>query len=410
MTTRRAFLGATPAAALWSSFAGSLQAAGSPINESFWSMVRSQFPLDPAIIYLNAANVCPASRLVIDRHLEYLRDFHANPSFQNRDKYVQLRESLRSKAAAMLRVSADEIAITRNTSEANNIIVQGIDLKAGEEVVITDHNHPSNREAWQVRARRHGFIVKSVPVAVPARSVDELAVSIEKAITPKTRVIAVTHVTSTTGILYPARRIAELARSRGVHFHLDGAQTFGGIDVDLRELGCDSYSASAHKWPMGPLENGILYLKADRIGRVWPSIVTAGWAEDLKGARKFEVFGQRDDPRIVALESAVDFLNLVGMTNVEARVRMLCTRAKNGLAQLSNVELKTNREADLSGGVVKFRLRNKPTKQAYDTLWNKHRLAIAMTASGDSEGLRFSPHVYNSPEEIDRAIEAVKSL
>jgi selenocysteine lyase/cysteine desulfurase len=135
MTTRRAFLGATPAAALWPSFAGSLQGAGSPVNESFWSMVRSQFPLDPAIIYLNAANVCPASRLVIDRHLEYLRDFHANPSFQNRDKYVPLRESLRSKVAAMLRVSADEIAITRNTSEANNIIVQGIDLKAGEEVV-----------------------------------------------------------------------------------------------------------------------------------------------------------------------------------------------------------------------------------------------------------------------------------
>jgi selenocysteine lyase/cysteine desulfurase len=339
-----------------------------------------------------------------------LRDFHANPSFQNRDKYVPLRESLRSKIAVMLRVTADEIAITRNTSEANNIIVQGIDLKPGEEVVITDHNHPSNKEAWQVRARRHGFVIKSAPVTVPARSADELAVSIEKAITPKTKVIAVTHLTSTTGILYPARRIAEMARSRRIHFHLDGAQTFGGLDVNLAELGCDSYSASAHKWPMGPLENGILYLKADRVDRVWPSIVTAGWAEDLKGARKFEVFGQRDDPRIVALESAVDFLDLVGMTNVEARLRMLCTRAKDALSRLPNVEMKTNREAELSGGVVKFRLRNKPTKVAYDTLWNKNRLAIAMTASGDAEGLRFSPHVYNSIEEIDKAVEAVKSL
>ena len=161
---------------------------------------------------------------------------------------------------------------------------------------------------------------------------------------------------------------------------------------------------------MGPLENGILYLKTERVERVWPSIVTAGWAEDLKGARKFEVFGQRDDPRIVALESAVDFLNLVGMPAIEARLRTLCTRAKDRLTQLSNVEVKTNREADLSGGVVKFRLRNKPTKAAYDTLWNKHKLAIAMTASGDSEGLRFSPHVYNSMEEIDKAVEAVKSL
>jgi selenocysteine lyase/cysteine desulfurase len=401
-------MAAVPAA--WTSFASMLQAAKSPADDSFWGLVRSQFPLDPNLVYLNAANVCPASRLVMDRHIEYLRDFHANPSFQNRDKYFGMRESLRAKVAGLLRVTPDEIAITRNTSEATNVIVQGIDLRAGDEVVLTDHNHPSNKEAWEVRARRHGFVVKSVPVPVPARSVDDLAAGIEKAITPKTKVISVTHVTSTTGILYPARRIAELARSRGIYMHLDGAQSFGALDVNLREIGCDSYAASMHKWPMGPLENGILYVKAASIERIWPSIVTAGWTNDLKGARKFEVFGQRDDPRIVATESAVDFLNLVGIPNVEARLRVLVSYAKDELAKLPNVELKTNREAALSGGVIKFRLKDKPTKEAYDTLWTKHRLAIAMTPSGDSEGLRFSPHIYNSIEDIDRAVRAVKQL
>lgn len=412
-TSRRGFLkfaqmAAVPAA--WTTFAKTLHAAKSATDDSFWTMVRSQFPLESNLVYLNAANVCPASRLVMDRHIEYLRDFHANPSFQNREKYVAMRESLRSKVAGLLRVTPDEIAITRNTSEASNVIVQGIDLRAGDEVVLTDHNHPSNKEAWEVRARRHGFVVKSVPVTIPARSVDDLVASIEKAITSKTRVISVTHVTSTTGILYPARRIAELARSRGIYMHLDGAQSFGALDVNLKDIGCDSYSTSTHKWAMGPLENGMLYVKAASIERIWPSIVTAGWADDLKGARKFEVYGQRDDPRIVATESAVDFLNLVGMANIQARMRVLASYAKDQLAKLPNVQLKTNREAELSGGVIKFKLKNLATKQAYDTLWSKHRIAIAMTASGDAEGLRFSPHIYNSTEDIDRAVTAVKQL
>ena len=408
-STRRDFFRAAVALpASWTAFTTALQAAHT--DDSYWQMVQRQFPLEERLIYLNAANVCPASRPVMDRHLEYLRDFHANPSFQNRDKYVGMRESLRDKAARMLRVSADEIAVTRNTSEGSNIVVKGVDLKPGEEVLITDHNHPSNNDSWKVRARREGFVVKSLPVAVPARSAEDLYGAFEKAITARTRVIAITHVTSTTGILYPAREIAELARKRGIWMHLDGAQTFGSLDVNLQEIGPDSYSTSAHKWLMGPLEAGLLYVRAERIPQLWPSIVTAGWTDHLKGARKFEVFGQRDDPRVVALEAALDFVNLIGMTAVEARVRALTTRAKTQLREMPQVNLKTNVEPQLAGGVVKFQLRNMPTKRAYDTLWERHRIAIAMTPSGDSEGLRFSPHVYNTMEQIDRAVAAVREL
>jgi selenocysteine lyase/cysteine desulfurase len=198
--TRRLFFRAAMAVpASWTAFSTMLQAAES--GEAYWNMVARQYPLEERLVYLNAANVCPASRPVMDRHLEYLRDFHANPSFQNREKYTDMRESLRGKAAKMLRVAADEVAITRNTSEGTNTVVKGVDLKAGDEVIVTDHNHPSNRESWIVRARRDGFTVKSLPVAVPARSAEELVSGIEKAITPRTKVIAVTHLTSTTGIL-----------------------------------------------------------------------------------------------------------------------------------------------------------------------------------------------------------------
>jgi selenocysteine lyase/cysteine desulfurase len=161
---------------------------------------------------------------------------------------------------------------------------------------------------------------------------------------------------------------------------------------------------------MGPLEAGLLYIRAERIPQIWPSIVTAGWADDLKGARKFEVFGQRDDPRVVALEAAIDFISMIGIRAVEERTRALATRAKSQLREIEAVQLKTNMEPELSGGVIKFRMKNMRTPQAYNTLWERHRLAIAQTASGDAEGLRFSPHIYNSMEEIDRAVAAVREL
>lgn len=419
MTTgsRRSFLRSLPfAAALpasWTSFARALEAAPGPPeprNENYWRLVGREFPLQENLIYLNAANVCPASRPVMDRHLEFLRDFEANPSFQNRDKYVPLQERLRTKLAALLGASPDEIAVVRNTSEANNVVVKGIDLKPGDEVLLTDHNHPSNSDSWRVRARREGFTVRSLPVPVPPKNREDLIAAFEKALTPRTRVVSITQVTNTTGILYPVKEIAELARRGGAWIHVDGAQSFGALDVSLPDLGCDSYAASAHKWLMGPLEAGVLFVRAQRVPELWPSIVTAGWSDDLKGARKFEVLGQRDNPRLVAFEAAVDFVNLIGLGPVEARMRELAGRLKRELVRLPRVRLKTNLEPELSAGVIKLSLDGVETRRAYDALYARHRISLAMTASGDSEGLRFCPHIYNSPDDLDRTVAAVKEL
>jgi selenocysteine lyase/cysteine desulfurase len=381
-----------------------------PENEDYWRMVKLQFPLEDNLIYLNAANVCPASRGVLDRHMEFLRDFQANPSFQNREKYDPIAERTRKKTAALLGAGAGEIAFTRNTSEGSNTVVQGIDLKAGDEILITAHNHPSNNDSWKVRAKRDGLVVKEVSVPVPARSTQELIDGFEKAITPRTRVLAFTHVTNTTGNGYPAAEICALGRKRGLWVHLDGAQTLGALDVNLHSIGCDSYAGSAHKWLMGPLEAGVLYIRAERIPQLWPSIVTAGWAENLVGARKFEVYGQRDNPRLAAIESAIDFLHLIGMKQVEARLRYLVTRGKQQLAQINGVTLKTPMEPQLSGGVIKFDLAKPSVKAAYDVLYSRHRLGIAQTASGDAKGLRFSPHIYNTVDDIDRAVAAVREV
>lgn len=417
---RRDFLRQVSGAALssvsWSALSGSANAAGlaqapPQAGEEYWQLLRQQFPLEDGLTYLNAANICPASRPVLDRQVAYLGDFHRNPSFQNRDKYKPMYERLRGKLAKCLHAtSADEIAITRNTSEGNNLIVNGLDLAAGDEIVVSEHNHQSNNVAWRMRAKRDGLVVKAAPVAVPATTRDALIAGFERLITSRTKVVALTHVTATTGLLFPIREIAELARRHNAWVHVDGAQTFGVLAVDVQALGCDSYTASSHKWMMGPLEAGVLYVRSSRIAEVWPSIVTAGWTDDLKGARRLDVVGQREDPRVVAFEAAVDFMDVIGIDRVEARSLALAAHAKRLLADLPAVQMKSAMAPELSGPVVKFSLRNRPTKEAYDALWEKHRIALAITPSGDAEGLRCSPHIYNTFADIDRLVAGVREL
>ncbi len=417
---RRDFLrrvsGAALGSASWNAFAGHLHAAGRAQDgqqpgDQYWRLLRQQFPLEDGLTYLNAANICPASRPVLDRQIEYIGDFHRNPSFQNREKYKPMYERLRGKLARFLHGgSADEIAITRNTSEGNNLIVNGLDFAPGDEIVITDHNHQSNNEAWKMRAKRDGLVVKSVPVSVPAQSREALIAGFERLITPRTKMVALTHVTSTTGLLFPVREIAGLARQRKAWVHVDGAQTFGVFDVDVQALGCDSYTASAHKWMMGPLEVGILYVQDQRLPELWPPIVTAGWTNELKGARRLDVVGQREDPRVVAFEAAVDFMDVLGIDKVEARSLALAGRASRLLADLPAVQMKSAMAPELSSAVVKFSLKTCPTQKAYDTLWQKHRIALAITAAGEAEGLRCSPHVYNTFDDIDRLVAGVREL
>ncbi len=384
-------------------------AAGDATNEAYWSLVKRQFPLEEGLLYFNAANVCPASRAVLDRHAQFERDFQADPAFQNREKYGPIRTSARIKVAKLLNAAPAEIAFTRNTSESNNTIVQGLDLKPGDEILVTDHNHPSNLVAWEIRAKRQGFIVKQLRTPSPAPSRDALVGMFEKAITPKTRVIGVTHVTNVFGTKFPAKEIAELGRRRGVWVHLDGAQSFGAMDVDLKSIGCDSYSASTHKWLMGPLEAGVLYVRSERINEVWPSIVTAGWSDRVTDARKLEVYGQQDDPRIAGLDAALDFTNLIGIKNIEARVKWLAAYFKEQASQLP-VKIRTNMEPELSHGVVKISTGEENVKKHYDTMWERNRLAIASTPRGEQHGLRFSAHIYNTKDDVDAAIKALKAV
>jgi selenocysteine lyase/cysteine desulfurase len=376
-------------------------------GESYWNLVKEQFPLRPGKIPMNAANLCPSPRSVAERVAELTRDLDADVSFQNREKFAATLEESRRKVAEQLGVAPEEIALVRNTSEANNVINNGLSLKAGDEVVIFDQNHPTNNVAWDVRAARFGFTVKRVAVPTTVKDGGEILRLFEAALTPRTRVLSITHVSNTTGIRLPARELGELARRRGLYYHVDGAQSWGALKVDLREMGCDSYSASAHKWQMGPKEAGVLFVRRERIPDIWPNIVAPGWGNkvetEAKGARKFETLGQRDDSCLAAVGTSVDFHRMIGFERVEARVIELASALKEGLAKIRGAKLVTPRDPRLSAGVVVARFEGVDGQKIFREIYAKHGIAGAA-------GLRLCPHVYNTLEDVERAVRAVTEV
>jgi selenocysteine lyase/cysteine desulfurase len=380
----------------------------SPEGELDWELVRRQFAFREEKVPMNAANLCPSPRVVAERVTELTHDIDVDCSFNNRAKFNDLLESARSKVARHLGVTPDEIALVRNTSEGNNTVNNGLQLEEGDEVIIWDQNHPTNNVAWDVRAARHGFAVKRVSTPRSPSSPDELGSVFEEAIGPRSRVLAITHVSNVSGQLLPVRELCEAAHRRGIHVHVDGAQTWGALKVNLAEMGCDSYAASAHKWFIGPKEAGVLYVKQDRIPEIWPNVVAPGWGRDadpdVKGARKFESLGQRDDACLAAVGTTVDFHEMIGPDRIEARIYALAGALKEGMREMG-IKLVTPADPKLSAGVCIAEVPGDKRREIFNRLYDEFGIAGAATG-----GLRLSPHIYNTMGHIERALRGIRAM
>jgi len=383
--------------------------AGAPVDEAYWTQVRAAFPLRGGIAPMNSANLCPAPRMVIDASIEAMRDVDADVSSQNRSKYNALREEVRERLASYLGADADELAIVRNTSEANNIIVGGLPLGEGDEVVIFDQNHATNSVSWDVRAAQHGFSVRRVGVPEAPEGSGELLDAFVAELTPRTRAISFSDISNVTGVRLPVAELCRIARERGIHAHVDGAQSFGFLDLDLQALGCDSYASSAHKWFMGPKEAGILFVRGERIAEIWPGVVGVGWgngaATSARGARKFETLGQRNDATMAGMAAALDLHESIGPARVEARVVELASLLKSGLGAIPGAHPITPLSPELSGGVVIYRFEGVEARPLFEGLYEEYRVAGATTG-----GMRLCPHVYNTREDVERAVTGISEL
>jgi selenocysteine lyase/cysteine desulfurase len=410
--TRRKFLqklSLAPGLALIPAMDATASAPALPVSpaiadEEYWKLVRMQFAMPEGRIMVNAANLCPAPRALYEKVNSELSLLSSDVSFQHRQRFAESRKRSLELLARFLNVAKEEVGITRNTSEANCTIVNGLDLKAGEEVVIWEQNHPSCNEAWVQRARRAGFTVKKVSVPAQPTSAEELIEPFQRAVTSKTRLIAFSHISNTSGITLPAAAICQWARSKGVLTLVDGAQSFGVFDLNLAATGCDFYTASAHKWLMGPMENGILYVRRDLLPRVWPQVMGAGWKADAATVdEKLCTLGQRDDTSTIALPEAIEFQSRIGRKNIFERVLQLNQRLRKAVTSgIPQAEL-ISPAGDLFSSVITIvSLPGHNAADLYQLLYAKHGIACAATG-----GLRFSPHVYNSLNDMDAVVEAL---
>lgn len=384
-------------------FAPGLSGSG----EAFWKSVRAQFVMPADLGVLNAANLCPASRPVLEALRRESDSVDRDPSAQNRARLTGEKEQLRTALASFLRVTPEEIVITRNTSEANNLVSSGLDLKAGDEVVIFADNHPSHNAAWKEKAKRFGFTVKIVEAVNPHPGPEYYVETFQAQMTARTKVVAFTHLTSTVGDLFPAKEICRLARERGVLSVVDGAQSFGLIDVSLADMQPDFYTGSAHKWPCGPKETGLLYINTRAQSRIWPSIISA-YPGSTGISRSFEGFGQRDEPAIYAFGESLKFQMKIGKKLIEDRARELAQGLMEGFRKVDDVRVWTSADPSRSVAVVSVQPGSLDPRKLTAALYEKDRIVCATRGGADRGGVRFSPHFYNSPAEIERAVAAVR--
>jgi selenocysteine lyase/cysteine desulfurase len=376
-------------------------------GEAFWTGVREGFLMAPGLAMFNAANLCPASRRVVDVLERMSREIDRDPSPANRAQLGAGREATRRAIAGALRATPEEIVITRNTSEANNIVSSGLTLGAGDEVLIFADNHPSNHAAWMEKSKRAGFTVTTLPQPNPHPGFDYYVDAVRRAITPRTRVLAFTHVTSTVGDVMPAAELCRLARERGVLSLVDGAQSFGVLDVDLASMQPDFYTGSAHKWPCGARETGVLYVNRAAQDRLAPSIISLyGGAAGV--SRRLEAHGQRDEAAMIAFGEAMRLQGEIGRARIETRARTLAAALADGLRKLPDVRVWTSPERERSAAIVSFQAASLDPRRLAARLYEDDRIVCATRGGSDRPGLRFSPHFYNSMADVDRALAAVK--
>jgi selenocysteine lyase/cysteine desulfurase len=320
---------------------------------------------------MNAANLCPMPSTVSAAHAKYANELDLDLSSANRKRIEAMKEAARSQIAAQLGTSGEELAIVRNASEANNVIVWGVPLEAGDEVVLWDQNHPSNSTSWN-----------------------------------KTRVVAFTHISNITGFRTPLKEICAALRKRkdDVFIHVDGAQTWGAVDINLSQVDCDSFSGSAHKWYMGPREVGLLYVRERHVGDVWPLTVSIPWTvadNPPPGARKFDAFSQRDDAAIASLGDAAAFHDAMTPAGIEKQSARIADRLRAGLQDME-VPFVSSTNPLFTSSVIILQAPGENAPRVVNQVFDDSGVITAPV-----NGFRMSPHVYNTADHVDRILAAV---
>ena len=383
-------------------------AADVAADENYWHEIQQAFTLDRTIINLNNGYTCPSPRVVHEALKRYLDMSNQAPIYYMWNLLEPNVETVRRKLAAEAGCDPEELAITRNASEALQICQLGIDLQPGDEVVTTNQDYGRMLDTWDQRARRDKITVTKISFPVPTTNLGDLTARIERAITLRTKVIHICHMTNLTGQLFPVRDIARMARSRGIQTIVDGAHAFAHFPFAVRDLECDYYGTSLHKWLLAPVGTGFLYMRRERIENLWP--LTPAAAAKSKDIRKFEEVGTHPAANHNAIAEALTFHQAIGVERRAARMRYLTDRWATRLERHPRVKILTSRLPNQSWGLANISLEGIDSGKAYETLWSKYRIITASIKHAEYQGLRVTPNIYTTLQEIDMFGDAVEEL
>jgi selenocysteine lyase/cysteine desulfurase len=377
-------------------------------DEAYWSEIQRAFDCDRTMINLNNGGVCPSPSHVLEAMIRDLRFSNELPVVHMWSVLEPRIESVRRDLAKDFGCDPEEMAITRNASEALEIMILGRDLKAGDEILVTNQNYGRMLTTWDQRVRREGIVLKQVPFDVKSPSVDYLVDVFRKAITPKTKILEVTHITNLTGQIFPVREIAAMARERGVETFVDGAHAYAHFPFTRDQLGVDYYGTSLHKWLLAPIGTGFLYVRKDKIPGLWPMMAAPASSND--NIRKYEEIGTHPAANHNAIAAALAFHRGIGSERKIARLRYLRDRwAKRLLAASDRVHVPTPLEGTAAGAIALLSVDGLDASKFSTWLLEKHKVVTVAIVHPEFSGLRITPNVYTTTDEIDTFADLVLS-
>lgn len=376
--------------------------------ESYWSLIRSLFDMAPELKYFNHASLGTSPGPVRNATAEFMETFERFPSKYMWGGWEQEKELVREKIAQLYGVSAEEIAINHNTSEGMNLIARSFEFQPGDEIILGDHEHASGTIPWQYWQESKGVkIIRPTMPLLPENKNDIVEVY-RKAITRRTKLISMCHVVNTNGMILPVKEVSQLAHEKGILVAVDGAQGAGMFRFDLQDLGCDFYTASAHKWMMAPKEVGMIYAKKESQHLLKPLMVARGHKNNT--IRRLETYNTRSLPAVLGFGSAIDFINEVGMDRIDQRSYELKSYFRTRLSENPKFRLKSPAGDDVSCAIQSVEVLGRNVNQVKQELFERYQVDCRPMSTFGLNALRISMAIYITKEDINYLVNALENI
>lgn len=377
-----------------------------PEDPAFWKKIRRMFLMPEDKAFCNTGTLGAQPAVVFNTVVEHMRKVAADIAdwdYKGDDWITgyQPYKVVRGKLAALMNASAEELSLTENAHMGMNEVANGLDLQAGDEILGTDVEHPGGRFGWEAKARRYKLVYRQIPFPKPPQDPQEIVTLFRNAFTPKARVLAVPHIVSGTGAILPVKELCAEARGRGIFTIIDGAQALGHIAVDVKEIGCDAYYSSMHKWLCAPAGNGVLYVRKDRVKDVWTTNASAQWDNHEDEGYRLQQRGTGNLSLLMGLNASLDFHNKIGSERVIRRIKELGDYLRAGLKGIPRVKVNTPLHPAMCAGITNYEVEGRKGTAMQDALWAK---GIRI------RGNRQSTHIYNSKEDLDTTLAVIRSL